>query len=80
MQFGVPIVLGTDDEGVLRSDMSHEFMRAALEQGLDYPALKVLARNSLDFSFLPDTEKTALKSQLEKDFAAFEQWAIGAGF
>ena len=29
--------IGTDDEGVLRSDMSHEFMRAAWSKGSIIP-------------------------------------------
>lgn len=49
----VPIVLGTDDEGLARSDMTNEFMRAAVEHGLDYRALKQIVRNSLEYSFLP---------------------------
>ncbi len=33
---GVPVVLSTDDEGVSRSDMTNEYLRAATEQGLRY--------------------------------------------
>ena len=52
-QAGVPVSLNTDDEGVLRSDLSHEFFRAARDYHLDYSDLKELARNSIDYSFLP---------------------------
>ena len=52
-QAGVPVSLNTDDEGVLRSDMSHEFFRAARDYHLDYGDLKELARNSIEYSFLP---------------------------
>jgi len=50
---GVPIVLSTDDEGVLRSDLTGEYLRAATEHGLGYRALKDIARASLEYSFLP---------------------------
>jgi adenosine deaminase len=50
---GVPLTLNTDDEGVLRSNLTLEFVRAARSWGLSYPDLKELARNSLEYSFLP---------------------------
>lgn len=50
---GVPVVLSTDDEGVSRIDMTHEYLRAATEQGLRYGDLKTLARDSLEYAFLP---------------------------
>ena len=50
---GVPVVLSTDDEGVSRSDMTNEYLRAATEQGLRYADLKTMARASLEYAFLP---------------------------
>jgi adenosine deaminase len=52
-QAGVPVALVTDDEGILRSDLTHEYQRAVEEHGLHYLDLKELARNSLEYSFLP---------------------------
>jgi hypothetical protein len=52
-QAGVPVSLNTDDEGVLGSDLSHEFLRAAGDYHLTYGELKELARNSIEYSFLP---------------------------
>jgi adenosine deaminase len=49
---GVPVVLATDDEGVSRSDMTNEYLRAATEQGLRYGELKDIARASLEYAFL----------------------------
>jgi len=48
---GVPVALATDDPGVSRDDMTNQYMRAVLEQGLSYATLKRLARNSLEYSF-----------------------------
>ncbi|MCJ2186755.1 adenosine deaminase family protein [Novosphingobium beihaiensis] len=50
---GVPVVLSTDDEGVLRSDMTNEYRRAVTGQGLGYAGLKGLARASLEYAFVP---------------------------
>jgi adenosine deaminase len=50
--WGVPVALATDDEGVSRSEISREFLKAAEEQGLGYVQLKTLARNSLRYSFI----------------------------
>jgi len=50
---GVPVVLSTDDQGVLRSDMTNEYVRAVREQGLTYGELKQIARAGLHYSFVP---------------------------
>ncbi len=52
-EHGVPVVLSTDDQGVLRSDMTNEYVRAVREQGLGYADLKKIARAGLQFAFLP---------------------------
>jgi adenosine deaminase len=53
MQFGVPVALATDDEGVARSEIAREFMKGAEEQELRYLQLKAMARNSLQYAFIP---------------------------
>jgi adenosine deaminase len=52
LEYGVPVALATDDEGVSRSELSREFLKAAEEQGLGYLQLKTMARNSLQYSFI----------------------------
>jgi len=49
----VPVTLATDDEGVNRSDMTHEYLRAVETYRLSYADLKRFARQSLEHSFLP---------------------------
>jgi adenosine deaminase len=49
----VPFSLSTDDEGVSRIDLTHEYARAVEEQNLSYIDLKHSARDSLEHSFLP---------------------------
>ena len=53
LRYGVPVALATDDQGVSRSDMTHEYLRAAETYHLKYADLKRLARQSLEHSFLP---------------------------
>ena len=48
---GVPTALSTDDPGILRIDLSHEYARAA-RGGASWSDLEASARNSLAFSFL----------------------------
>ncbi len=52
LKYGVPVALATDDEGVSRSEMTHEYFKAAQEQHLDYRQLKAMARSSLQYSFV----------------------------
>jgi adenosine deaminase len=54
LKYGVPVALATDDEGVSRSDLTHEYLRAAQTYDfLGYKDLKRMARLSLEHSFLP---------------------------
>ena len=48
----VPVALSTDDEGVSRIDITHEYVRAALDYHLTYADLKQLARTGMQHNFL----------------------------
>jgi len=52
-KFHVPVALSTDDEGVSRIDMTHEYVRAASTYALSYADLKQMVRTSLEHNFLP---------------------------
>jgi hypothetical protein len=53
MKYGVPVAISTDDEGVARSNMTHEYLRAVEGYRLSYTELKRMTRQSLEHSFLP---------------------------
>jgi adenosine deaminase len=53
IKYGVPVALSTDDQGVSRSDMTHEYLRAEENYGFSYGDLKRMARQSMEHSFLP---------------------------
>lgn len=76
LRYGVPVALVTDDEGVSRSNMTHEYQRAVEEQGVDYPTLKMMARNSLAFAFVAAPEKSRLLREFDAAITRFEaRWA-----
>jgi hypothetical protein len=72
LRYGVPVTLATDDEGVSRTMLTTEFRRAVVEQGLGYPTLKRLVRNSIVYSFAEDTVKSRLTRELDEAFVRFE--------
>ena len=75
----VPVALVTDDEGVSRSDMTHEYLRAVTDQGLDYGTLRTMARNSLVYSFAQPQLKERLLQQFDAAMTRFEaRWASAA--
>jgi adenosine deaminase len=53
MKYGVPVALSSDDEGVARSDMTHEYLRAVEGFRFSYQEMKRMTRQSLEHSFLP---------------------------
>jgi adenosine deaminase len=72
LRYGVPVAIATDDEGVSRSDMTHEYVRAAEGYHLSYVDLKKMARQSLEYSFLAG-------ASLWSDAQAFHPVAACAG-
>ena len=52
-KYGVPVALSTDDEGVSRIDLTHEYVRAAVTYPLTYRDFKQMVRTGIEHSFLP---------------------------
>lgn len=52
LHYHVPVTLSTDDEGVFRTSLNQEYLRAVSEQHIDYPTLKQFARNGLTYAFI----------------------------
>lgn len=53
MKHHVPVVLSSDDPGVSRITLSHEYVKAVKEQHLSLSDLIQVSRNSLTYSLLP---------------------------
>jgi adenosine deaminase len=52
-KYHVPVALSTDDEGVSRIDLTHEYVRAVDTYHLSYADLKQIVRTGLEHDFLP---------------------------
>jgi len=83
LKYGVPVALATDDEGVSRSEISREYLRAVEDQGLGYLQLKMMDRNSLEYAFISgaslwsDAKKFTPVTQCTSDMAAMKLSSSG---
>ena len=70
----IPIVICTDDAGVLRTDHNGEFIQIALDfPGLTYTDFKEFAFNSINHSFIKGVAvRTRILEKLQRDFTYFE--------
>jgi hypothetical protein len=50
---GVPVSINTDDEGISRSNLTMEYIKAIQRYDLKYEEVKEIIRNSIEYSFLP---------------------------
>jgi adenosine deaminase len=55
LRAGVPVSLATDDEAIVRSELTWYFRRAVEAYDVDYLMLKRMVRDSLDHAFLSGT-------------------------
>ncbi|MBQ4875011.1 MAG: adenosine deaminase [Rickettsiaceae bacterium H1] len=70
--YGVPVVISTDDSGVLRNNLTHEYVLLASRYKPSYSTIKQYVYNSIEYSFLQPEEKMLLKNKLDKKFVDFE--------
>jgi len=75
---GVPVALSTDDEGISRIDLTHEYVRAVQTYGLHYADLKQIVRTSLEHSFLPGTSLWKEPDQFAAPVAACASDRLGS--
>lgn len=73
-QAGVPIVITSDDMGVLRTSFTEQFaILAKRYKAISYQDIKGFIYNSIQFSFLTKKEKKKLKKKLDLEFINFEK-------
>jgi adenosine deaminase len=75
---GVPVALSTDDEGVSRIDLTHEYVRAAMEYSLSYAELKQMARTGMEHNFLPGKSLWAEADKFNAPAAACRGQLLGS--
>jgi adenosine deaminase len=76
--FGVPVALSSDDEGVSRIDLTHEYVRAVQTYDLRYADLKQIVRTSLEHSFLPGASLWNAPDAFARVVSACSQDSLGA--
>jgi adenosine deaminase len=76
-KFGVPVALSTDDEGVSRIDLTHEYVRAVQTYGLTYLDLKQMVRTGLEHNFLPGDSLWAVQDKFTAPIGACAHDLLG---
>jgi adenosine deaminase len=77
-QFGVPVALSSDDEGVSRIDLTHEYVRAVQTYDLKYVDVKQMVRTGLEHSFLPGPSLWAAPDKFTTPVSACAHDPLGA--
>ena len=72
-RYDVPLVIATDDSGVSRNNLSHEYVLLATRYHPTYERIKKYVYNSITYSFLKEEEKASLLKDLDKRFLLFEK-------
>ncbi|MDC9597848.1 adenosine deaminase family protein [Xenorhabdus anantnagensis] len=71
-RYGVPFVISSDDPGVSRIDLTHEFVTFATNYKPSYADIKKAVFNSIRYSFLTSEEKSAELKDLQSRFLIYE--------
>jgi len=69
---GVPLVLGTDDSGVSRNNLTSEYVKLVTRYKFNYQQIKEIIYNSIRYSFIDKEKKQQLLEMLDKKFVNFE--------
>ena len=79
-EFNVPIVICSDDAGVLRSNLTQQYVLLAKRyKNISYSDIKQFVYNSIDYSFIEEQSiKDKLKTQLKERFEKFEKEVMTA--
>jgi adenosine deaminase len=74
-QSNVPIVISSDDAGILRTSLTEQYVLLAKRYPeISYPEIKQYVYNSLKFSFIQDEKvKSQLVKNLDQRFSIFEK-------
>ncbi len=77
LEFGVPVVISTDDAGILRTTHSYQyFLLGKRYNSLTYKDIKQIVYNGIIYSFLKDSDKEKAKKLLDQRFATFEKMIV----
>lgn len=77
-QYGVPVALSTDDEGVSRIDLTHEYVRAVETYGFHYADLKQMVRTGMEHNFLAGASLWRAPDAFDEAVPACSRDSLGA--
>jgi adenosine deaminase len=77
--FHVPVALCSDDEGVSRIDLTHEYVRAVQTYDLKYADLKQMVRAGIEHSFLPGASLWDSPDEFAHAVSVCSKDSLGAG-
>ncbi|MDH4125748.1 MAG: adenosine deaminase [Gammaproteobacteria bacterium] len=72
LRTGIPVALSTDDRGMWDSTMTDEFYVAVSEFNLGWDEIRILSRNSLQYSFAEPAVKQKLLQEFDQRMSRFE--------
>ncbi|WP_259067931.1 hypothetical protein HDF24_18435 [Mucilaginibacter sp. X4EP1] len=74
-QFGVPILICTDDAGVLRTNLTEQYVLVATRYPeFSYNDIKTIVYNSIYYSFIKEASvRKKLTADLDRDYRCFEK-------
>lgn len=76
---GVPIVISTDDAGILRTNLTEQFVLLAKRyKELTYSNIKTFIKNSIEYSFNGKEIKEELLNKLNKKLDLFERKVLAS--
>ena len=70
---GVPLIISTDDPGILRTSLTEQYTLAVLRYGFSYKEIKDIVYNSIKYAFLSEDEKIDQLKSLDILFNTFEE-------
>ena len=76
-KYNVPMVIATDDSGVSRNNLTNEFLLLSTRYKPSYKRLKQYIYNSIQYSFLPEHQKTIIAKRIDNSFLLFEKDMAG---
>ena len=73
-EFGVPIIISTDDAGILRTNMTEQYVLLSKRyKNITYADIKQFVYNSINYSFIKESSvKKQLLKNLDSRFITFE--------
>jgi adenosine deaminase len=70
----IPICISTDDEGVLRTNLTNQYLLLIeYVPNITYAQIKQIVFNSIEYSFLNQQEKKEMTQILDKNFKTFQK-------